>query len=182
MLLLLGLLHLRYPERLFDNHISLPRKDKACSYTIQDRARFNMLVRFLVAHRHSSRVLRFTVFLTPYPVAVTKKQKVESVEGKPYVATSLAEKQEVKKVTIKKKQNVESVDGKPYVATSLAEKQEVKTAKKPHSRNKNEEVAKPKAKNEEVAKPEDKNEEVAKPEDKNEASSDLCGFVEWKTV
>ncbi|XP_045811239.1 uncharacterized protein LOC123905608 isoform X2 [Trifolium pratense] len=73
-------------------------------------------------------------------------------------------------VEIEKKQRVESVDGKLYVATSLAEKQEVRTARKPHSRNKDKEVAKP----------EDKNVEVDKPEDKNEASSDSSGFVEWK--
>ncbi|CAJ2646675.1 uncharacterized protein LOC123905608 isoform X1 [Trifolium pratense] len=83
-------------------------------------------------------------------------------------------------VEIEKKQRVESVDGKLYVATSLAEKQEVRTARKPHSRNKDKEVAKPEDKNVEVDKPEDKNVEVDKPEDKNEASSDSSGFVEWK--
>ncbi|PNX73189.1 hypothetical protein L195_g029088, partial [Trifolium pratense] len=44
-----------------------------------------------------------------------------------------------------KKQKVETIEGKPHVTTYpiLAEKQEVENAKKPHSKNKNEEVVKP---------------------------------------
>ncbi|KAK2375211.1 hypothetical protein QL285_076115 [Trifolium repens] len=54
----------------------------------------------------------------------------------------LAEKQ-VEGVVMK--QNVETIEGKPHVTTYpiLAEKQEVENAEKPHSKNKNEEIAKP---------------------------------------
>ncbi|WJX57226.1 hypothetical protein P8452_42808 [Trifolium repens] len=75
---------------------------------------------------------------------VEKVASKRSIDGEPHVTTNmfLAEKQ-VERVV--KKQKVETIEGKLHVTTYpiLAEKQEVENAEKPHSKNKNEEIAKP---------------------------------------